>query len=136
MKYTALQNPLFGWGFGKKFLQPIILQDISSLDPNYLYVPHNTIYWVWMRLGAIGFFALWYLFGTIIVRGGLIVRQLKDQYLQLVAIYIIGVTFMEIIVAIADYQLFFYRNVLYLGLLAGVLMKLPALDQKKEAKTL
>lgn len=136
LKYTALQNPLFGWGFGKKFLQPIILPDISALDPNYVYVPHNTIYWVWMRLGAIGFFALWYLFGTIIVRGCLIVRQLKDQYLQLVAIYIIGVTFMEIVVAIADYQLFFYRNVIYLGLLVGVLMKLPALDKKQEAKPL
>ena len=136
LKYTALQNPLFGWGFGKEFLQPILLPDISALDPNYLYVPHNTIYWVWMRLGAIGFFSLWYLFGAIIVRGGLIIRQLKDQYLQLVAIYIIGVTFMEIIVAIADYQLFFYRNVLYLGLLGGVLMKLPALDEKKEVKPL
>jgi hypothetical protein len=90
-----------------------------------------------MRLGAIGFFALWYLFGTIIVRGCLIARKLKDQYLQLVAIYIIGVTFMEIIVAIADYQLFLYRNVLFLGLMAGVLMKLPALYKNElERETL
>lgn len=137
--YTVKQNPLIGFGFGKPFLQPIpltsIYPDVLAADPVYNYVPHNTIYWIWMRLGAIGFFALWYLFGTIIVRGCLIARQLKDPYLQLVAIYIIGVTFMEVIVAFADYQLYFFRNVIYIGLLAGVLMRLPALDEKREYST-
>lgn len=130
--YTALQNPLLGWGFGKKFLQPVVLPDISAVDANYDYIPHNTIYWVWMRLGIIGFFALWCLLGSIIVRGCLIARRLRNPYLQLVAMYTVAATFMEIIVAFADYQLFFYRNVIYLGLLAGILMRLPALDEKKE----
>ncbi len=52
-----------------------------------------------------------------------------DRYLQMVAIYVICMTCMEIIVAFADYQLFFYRNVIYIGLLAGILMKLPELDE-------
>jgi hypothetical protein len=38
---------------------------------------------------------------------------------------------MEIVVAFADYQLFFYRNVIYMGLLAGILMKLPVIEQKE-----
>ena len=41
-------------------------------------------------------------------------------------------TVMEIIVAYADYQLFFYRNVIYIGLLAGILMRLPDLDKPVE----
>lgn len=131
LKYTAHLNPL-GLGFGKQFLTPIPLVDISANDPIYLYVPHNTIYWIWMSLGSIGYFALWYLFGAIIVRGCLIARQLREQYLQMVAIFIVAITIMEIIVAFADYQLYFFRNVIYLGLLAGVLMKLPALDTKEE----
>jgi hypothetical protein len=48
------------------------------------------------------------------------------------AVYVVAVTFMEVIVAIADYQLFWYRNVIYMGLLAGVLMKLPVLAASKE----
>lgn len=131
LKYTVKQNPLLGLGFGKPFLEPEPLPDISNGDPYYYYVPHNTIYWVWMRLGPIGFFALWFLFGAFIVRGCLIARQLKDPYLQLVAIYTVAIVFMEVIVAFADYQLFFYRNVIYLGLLVGMLLKLPSFDEKK-----
>jgi hypothetical protein len=43
---------------------------------------------------------------------------------------------MELILAFADYQLFFYRNVLYIGLLSGILMKLPVLDKKDHKKEL
>lgn len=133
LKYTVRLNPL-GLGFGKPFLQPILLPNIVTLDPYYNYVPHNTIYWIWMRLGPIGYFALWYLFGAIIIRGCLIARQLRDRYLQLVAIYIVAIVFMEVVVAFADYQLFFYRNVIYLGLLTGLLLKLPTIDQKIDEK--
>jgi hypothetical protein len=38
-------------------------------------------------------------------------------------------TVAEIVVAFADYQLFFYRNVIYIGLLAGILMKLPEVEK-------
>jgi len=131
LRYTERQNPLLGMGFGKPFLQPMTLPNILTLDPYYLYIPHNTIYWVWMRLGPLGYFAFWYLMGAIIVRGCFIVRQLRDPYLQLVAIYVVAVTFMEVIVAYADYQLFFYRNVIYIGLLVGILLKLPQLDAKR-----
>ena len=134
LKYTVKLNPL-GLGFGKQFLEPILLPDISGLDIYYLYIPHNTIYWVWMRLGPIGYLALWYLFGAIIVRGCIIVRNLKDKYLQLVAIYIVAMIIMEIIVAFADYQLSFYRNVIYVGMLAGILVKLPTLKTKEEKLT-
>ena len=133
LKYTVKLNPL-GLGFGKPFLQPMLLPDLSSLDPVYNYIPHNTIYWVWMRLGAIGFLALWYLFGAIIVRGSIIARQLKDPYLQLIAIYIVSMVVMEIIVAYADYQLSFYRNVIYVGMLAGVLMRLPGMEEGADNK--
>lgn len=131
LKYTLKQNPLLGYGFGKEFLQPIPLPNILSLDPYYLYVPHNTIYWVWMRLGPLGYFALWLVFGSIVVRGCMVARQLRDTYLRSVAIFVVAITFMEVIAAYADYQLFFYRNIIYLGLLVGVLVKLPALDKDK-----
>jgi hypothetical protein len=132
LKFTVKQNPILGMGFGKEFLQPIPLPNILILDPYYLYVPHNTILWVWMRLGPAGYSVFWYLIGSIVVSGCFIARQLRDKYLQLVAIFVVAITFMEIIAAFTDYQLFFYRNVIYLGILAGMLMKLPGMDKEKE----
>jgi len=133
--YTAKQYPL-GFGFGKPFLEPVPLPDISNSDPVYNLIPHNTIYWVLMRLGPIGYLALWNLFGTIIILGILYARRLKDRYLQLIAIYVVCMVFMEIIVAYADYQLSFYRNVIFVGILIGILMKLPAIDRSDEKDTL
>lgn len=127
LEYTVKLNPM-GLGFGKEFLQPVLLPNLLSLDPVYLYIPHNTIYWVWMRLGPIGYLALWYLFGSIIIRGCIYVKSLKDRYLQLTAIYIVVMILIEIMVAYADYQLSFYRNVIYVGMLMGILMRLPMLD--------
>jgi hypothetical protein len=135
LKYTVKQYPL-GLGFGKPFLQPDSLESIYpgivKFDPYYNYVPHNTIYWVWVDLGPIGYFALWFLIGSIIIRGSLMIRRLEDPYLQVVAIYIVAVVVMEVIVAYADYQLFFYRNVINLGLLCGLLVKLPILDKERK----
>src|SRR5262249_9342750 len=128
LRATLQVNPLLGFGFGKQFLQPITLPNILDLDPYYLYIPHNTLYWVWMRLGLIGFAVFWYLIGALTVRGILLLRQLRDPYLQATAIFCVALVVMEVIVAYADYQLFKYRTVVFLGLLAGVLLKLPAVD--------
>lgn len=133
--YTERQSPLLGYGFGKPFLQPVPLPDIAGLDPIYLLVPHNTIYWVWMRLGPLGYFALWYLIGAVIVHGCLIVRQLRDNYLRMFGIFVIATTFIEVMLAYADYQLFFYRNVIFFGLTVGMMLKLPAIDTALASET-
>ncbi len=130
LKFTEKQSPIFGFGFGRQFLQPMVLPNIISLDPYYLYIPHNTILWVWMRLGPIGYAALFYLVGAFVVRAGILARTLRDRDLQYVAIFGIAVMFIELPLAYGDYQLFFYRNIFYLGLLMGMLMRLPDLDTK------
>ncbi len=133
--YTLKQSPWIGYGFGKPFLEPIPLTSIYPQvlhdDPIYNYVPHNNVFWVLMRLGVIGFLAFWFLVGSAIVRGCFIARELKDKYLQLVAIFVVAMVVVEILAAYADYQLYFFRNIIYIGILLGVLMRLPALDAER-----
>jgi uncharacterized transporter YbjL len=86
-----------------------------------------------MRLGLLGFLALLCLLGVLIVRGALIAWQLGDHGLRNVAIFVVAVTIMEILVAYGDYQLYVLRNVLYLGVLAGALMRLPTLEADQMA---
>ncbi|GEM_PF-482190 len=129
LKYTESQNPLLGYGFGKPFLQPQTLPNVLELDPYYLYIPHNNVLWIWMRLGPLGFGAFWYLIGAGIVSGCFIARRLKNPHLQLFAIFAVATLVMEVIVAYSDYQLFFYRNMIYVGILLGVMLKLPAIER-------
>ncbi|HLY32016.1 MAG TPA: O-antigen ligase family protein, partial [Ktedonobacterales bacterium] len=135
LKYTESQSPLLGYGYGKPFLQPQVLPNVIDLDPYYLYVPHNNVLWIWMRLGPLGYAAMWYLFGSAIVLGCLIARRLKNPELQLFAIFAVATLVMEVILAYSDYQFFFYRNMLFIGVLMGVLMKLPAIARQASGET-
>jgi hypothetical protein len=130
LKSTEATSPLLGIGFGKPFQQPVALPNVLELDPYYLYIPHNNVLWVWMRLGPLGFGALWYLFGSAIVTGCMIVRRLRNPQLQFFAIFTLAMVMMEVILAYGDYQFFFYRNMIYVGIALGVLMKLPAIERK------
>ena len=130
LKFTESQSPILGFGFGKPFIQAVALPNVLELDPYYLYIPHNNVLWVWMRLGPLGFGALWYLFGSAIVAGCMIVRRLRIPQLQFFAIFTLALVMMEVILAYGDYQFFFYRNMIYVGVALGVLMKLPAIERK------
>src|SRR6185312_3605414 len=123
------QSPILGFGFGRPFIQAVALPNVLELDPYYLYIPHNNVLWVWMRLGPLGFGALWYLFGSAIVAGCMIVRRLRNPQLQFFAIFTLAMVMMEVILAYGDYQFFFYRNMIYVGVALGVLMKLPTIDR-------
>jgi O-antigen ligase len=61
--FTIDSSPLTGIGFGRPFLRPYPLPNITPflLEP---YMPHNSILWVWMKAGLGGFIAMLFLFGT------------------------------------------------------------------------
>lgn len=58
---TIRSAPITGIGFGRPFLQPIPLPDISFFEFAE-YIPHNSILWVWTKVGLVGFVSFLYLF--------------------------------------------------------------------------
>ena len=60
----------------------------------------------------------------------MIVRRLRNPQLQFFAIFTVAMVMMEAIWAYGDYQFFFYRNMIYVGVALGVLMKLPSIERK------
>jgi O-antigen ligase len=68
LAYTLRAEPLTGVGFGKPFYRPIPLPDISFFV-FYEYIPHNTIVWVWLKLGYFGFISMLVMFATTIRAG-------------------------------------------------------------------
>ena len=68
LHYTIRSSPITGLGFGQKFLRPVPLPDISSFE-FYEYIPHNSMLWIWIKMGFAGFVAAFFMFGRSIMLG-------------------------------------------------------------------
>ncbi len=56
--FTGWGGPLLGTGFGHEYQEIVHLPDISRFMPNYRYLPHNSVLWLWSIGGAFGFSAI------------------------------------------------------------------------------
>jgi O-antigen ligase len=77
---TIRSSPILGIGFGHAFLRPVTLPPINVflLSP---YMPHNAILWIWMKVGAVGFLSMVFLFGLAMLVGTrTILRMPWDDY--------------------------------------------------------
>lgn len=75
INYTIRSAPLTGVGFGRPFLTPAPLPDISFFE-FYRYIPHNSILWVWIKTGFLGFMSMMAMFALAIRVG---VRSLVKE---------------------------------------------------------
>lgn len=126
---TAVNNPVKGIGFGKKYDQPIPLVDIRF--PLRDYIPHNQIIWILVKLGTIGFFCFWFFFNSFAAHGARVLNRLKDPYLSAVTIMIVVSVINQMVVSFFDLQLTYSRNMLYLGCLMGMLPVIDHLEREK-----
>lgn len=74
LRQTIRSAPVTGVGFGQPFLRPIPLPDISVFEFNE-YIPHNSILWIWIKTGIVGFMSFFYVLGRTLVIGADRVRR-------------------------------------------------------------
>ncbi len=74
---TIRSNPVTGIGFGRPFFRPIDLPDISFFE-FWAFIPHNSLLWLWTKLGIIGFMAFLYLIGLATATGVRAARRMSD----------------------------------------------------------
>ena len=131
LAYTVRRTPLIGIGFGCKYDQPITLPlIIFSLKD---YIPHNEIFWLIVKMGAIGFFCFCLFMTSYVFRAASVFSRLKDPYLKAICIVSIVGVLGQIVVSYFDLQLTFYRNMVYLGMLMGLLPTLELADEEPAA---
>ena len=94
----------------------------------WTYITHNAIFWVWMKMGVIGFTAFWFLLGSAAIEGISSFRLLSDASLRALAITIAGLVVMQIVFPYGDLGLTYAMPMIFLGCMLGVLMQLPSLD--------
>ena len=75
--FTVRTQPLTGVGFGNPFYQPWPLPYLEGFEFRN-YIPHNTILWIWLKLGVVGFVTTMFLLGRAIQHGARSVVRLAS----------------------------------------------------------
>jgi hypothetical protein len=130
---TVVNNPVLGTGFGKRYDQPIPLVDIRFTLRDY--IPHNQIYWVLVKMGSVGFFAFWFFFNCFVAKGTHVFIRLDDPYLKVITMVIVIAVINQMVVSFYDLQLTYYRSMIYLGCLMGLLPVIVHIDREQKSGT-
>lgn len=128
---TVVNNPVLGTGFGKRYDQPIPLVNIRFTLQSY--IPHNQIYWVLVKMGAVGFFAFWFFFNSFVAKGTQVFIRLTDPYLKAITLVIVIAVINQMVVSFFDLQLTYYRSMIYLGCLMGLLPVIVQIDREQKS---
>jgi hypothetical protein len=88
------------------------------------YITHNAIYWMWLKLGVIGFACFLYLIGSALLLGCLVFRYVQDGLMKVVALLATGHLAMQVIFSYGDMGLTGSRTLVYLALWMGILAAL------------
>jgi O-antigen ligase len=117
LKQTIRHHPL-GIGFGNKYE---IIMPLDKVDfPLWEYIPHNCIYWMWVKTGFFGFIIFWVFFGTAIIQAVIDYRSMKDPYFKSIALMVLTLISSQVIIAYYDLQITFFRNMIYLGIAMAI----------------
>lgn len=133
LKFTRDTSPWYGYGYGKPFIQVQVLPNVTT---NFLqYFAHNSIMWIWMRTGHLGFFAFLLMIATVFIRGLQICKGVKDPVLLCAGL--MGVIFLLMAYIYGKYDLQFtnYRTMMMMGIWLGLLGALPRLTKQEETPT-
>ncbi len=119
---TVKSAPIQGFGYGKHFLHVAPIVDISSVYEYWDIMPHNSVLWVWMRTGTIGYISFWMMVAAIIITASQVLKDDKSTpHVKAVATYCLIVICILIVFGLLDLQLAMFRDMLYAGFWTGVL---------------
>jgi hypothetical protein len=119
-------EPLLGFGFGQRYYNWFGLRLNTQYD-YWQYATHNAIYWMWMKLGAVGFVLFWHLVASAMVLGVLAFRRLTDGDLRAAALMAVGLVAMQMIFSYADLGLNSSTSMAFFGAMLGLIASLDRL---------
>lgn len=113
-------RPLEGTGFGVAYDKPLPFPDLTSFWPFWPYIPHNTILWLWMKAGLLGFLLFWYVMGTGLTQTAQVVRRTKDPWLLTAGVVTMSFLIMLAMFSYIDLGLTSPRLMILFGVFLGL----------------
>jgi O-antigen ligase len=115
------QDPILGTGFGVPIdYVNTPVQTVSGLDDFIAYVPHNTLLYVWMRMGIPGELALWMLVAAAVLAGTRASRS-ESREVALLGTLVACTTVGWVVMGYTDMGFWWFRAAIAFGCLLGVL---------------
>jgi hypothetical protein len=113
-------NPVLGRGYGVEL--PLLpgMWDARDVAPFILYMPHNSVLWLWWRTGIFGFALFWLAVGTAVVRNCQLVRDHTDPTIRRWALFAVTVTIIWSMLGFLDQGFLLYREVVYVWIVLAV----------------
>jgi hypothetical protein len=127
LQVTYKTSPLFGIGFGIPMIVVFPMADISYIYPLWNYIPHNTVLWIGMRMGLLGYVVFFGLIAMAVMQACRQLATRKDPLLNGLAAFAVAAIVAEMIMGATDLQLDSFRNLIVLGALLGLLNRMPKL---------
>ena len=132
---TVKSAPLLGYGYGKHMLHAVPIADISKDYEWWDIMTHNSIVWVWMRTGTLGFVAFWIMVSAVILQAcGLLRDEQAGGATKSVGMFGLLVIGMLMIFGLLDLQLANVRDMLFTGVWAGAVGAVASLTAQEKPR--
>jgi len=131
---TMRTSPIYGYGFGKLMLTPYQLPDISTIYVFWNLLPHDSILWIWMRMGTVGYLFFWLLIGSAVLQTTRLTVRLRDPCLKGIALLLLTLVLQEVVLGYLDLQWSNYRNLIVMGVVFALIGKLRHFDHPDSAE--
>ncbi len=120
--FSIHERPLTGVGFGQKFLIIVPMPDISWFTW-WNYLPHNSVFWIWLKMGVGGFLITLFLIGFSILVGAAAFWRMPRNELRAIALVCVVYVVMHFTYAYVDIS-WDTQSMLYLGAVLGIINSL------------
>ncbi|MCB9420724.1 MAG: O-antigen ligase family protein [Ardenticatenaceae bacterium] len=128
ISFTIHTSPIFGVGFGQKFYVVYPMPDISFFEW-WEYFPHNSIMWIWLKMGFGGFGAMIFLVGYAIMTGVRAAWRMPGRDLSAIALTATLYVLMHFTFAYADIS-WDAQSMLYVGTMMGIIGSIEHVTSK------
>ncbi len=113
------QTMPFGSGFGHPIPQQVPNVDISNVDSFISYLPHNTVLYIWLRLGLPGILAFWTVVGIGLMTAVNLIRGRRSDLDVLLGFALAAALVGYVVQGYYDMGLYWFRIAILIGCLLG-----------------
>ena len=128
-------TPWIGMGYGRELGRYTFMYDLQRFDPFIHYRTHDSLLWLWARLGTGGVVAFWFMIAFALVLAVQTLKRLHDRTDKIMAIWAVCVVLAFLMMARYDMGLSEYRPLVLLGTALGLIGALHRRAEEQEAES-